>query len=73
MEKGAQEMPKEEFCGVDDLKVIIPYREYERMVNSARKIERILAYAKQMERQYDALHMMYRECLNKLAEINKYL
>lgn len=45
-------MGKEKFCCVDDIQVIIPYREYERMVQSSNKIE-------EMERTYRHMEEIY--------------
>lgn len=66
-------MPKENFCCVDDIQVIIPYKEYERMVHSANKIEEMERTYKHMEEMYVALQQMFREALEKIREINRFL
>lgn len=66
-------MAKENFCCVDNYSVIIPYSEFEKMVNSARKIESMEQAAQRMEMKYIAMQEMFRECLEKIGEINRML
>lgn len=42
-------MSKKDFCCVDNFSVIIPYRDLERMLESANKIAHIESIAKRME------------------------
>lgn len=66
-------MKKKDFCCVDDFSVIIPYRELEKMLTSANKIEHIEALVQRMEERNAALQHMYSEILEKVAEINRLL
>lgn len=43
------------------------------MVNSARKIDHMERMVTQMEKRYVAMQMLYREVLDKVAEINRLL
>lgn len=56
-----------------NLQVIIPYKDYENIVSSARKIEHIEAEFKQLQKRYDSLHGLYYEILEKVQEIDRYL
>lgn len=66
-------MKNKSFCCVDDFSVIIPYRELEKMLNSANKIEHIEALIQRMDERNAALQLMYSELLQKVAEIDRYL
>ena len=66
-------MKKETFCCVDNFSVIIPYRELEKLLQSANKIEQIEALVKRMDERNSAMQHMYSEVLEKVAEINRYL
>ena len=66
-------MKKERFCCVDDFSVIIPYRELEKLLVSANKIEHVEALIQRMEERNAALQLMYSELLQKVAEINRLL
>lgn len=66
-------MKKENFSCVDNFSVIIPYRELEKMLESANKIEHIEALAKRMDERVSAMQLMYSEMLEKIKEIDRYL
>lgn len=66
-------MAKEKFCSPENISVIIPYKDFEKLVGMATNYEELLAKFSQMEKQVDALRGMYREALDKIAEINVYL
>lgn len=66
-------MKKKDFCCVDDFSVIIPYRELEKLLTSANKIEQIEALIRRMEERNAALQLMYSEILEKVSEINRLL
>lgn len=66
-------MKKKEFCCVDDFSVIIPYRELEKLLASANKIEHVEALIQRMEERNAALQLMYSELLEKVAEIDRLL
>lgn len=66
-------MKKEKFCSPENLSVILPYRDYEKLVGMATNYDTLLAKFAQMEKQVDALRSMYLEALDRIAEINVYL
>lgn len=66
-------MVKQDFCCVGDYQIIIPYRDFEKMVQSAYKIEHIEKVCATMEQKYVAMQELYREALQKIAEINSLL
>ena len=66
-------MKNKSFCCVDDFSVIIPYRELEKILESANKIEHIEALIQRMDERNAALQLMYSELLQKVAEIDRYL
>ena len=66
-------MKKENFCCVENFSVIIPYRELEKMLESANKISHIEALAKRMEERASAMQVLYSEMLEKIREIDRYL
>lgn len=66
-------MAKEKFCSPDNISVVIPYRDFEKLVGFANNYERLEARLAKQEKQLDALRGMYREALDKIAEIKVYL
>ena len=66
-------MPKEKFCGVQDYSVLIPYKDLYLLMESANKIDEISARYEELCKRYDAIQGMYREALDKIAEINRLL
>lgn len=66
-------MKRENFCSPENLSVIIPYKDYEKLVGMATNFDDLQKRMAQYERQLDALRSMYREALDKIAEINVYL
>lgn len=66
-------MAKEKFCSPDDISVVIPYRDFEKLVGFANNYQQLEARLAKQEKQLDALRGMYREALDKIAEIKVYL
>lgn len=66
-------MAKDKFCSADDLSVIVPYKDFEKLVGFANNYAGLEARLKKTEAQLDALRSMYFELLDKIAEINRYL
>ena len=66
-------MKNKDFCCVDNFSVIIPYRELEKMLQSANKIEHIEALVQRIDERNSAMQFMYSEVLEKVAEINHFL
>ena len=66
-------MKKQEFCCVDNFSVIIPYRELEKMLHSAYKIEHIEQLAQRMDERCAKMQLLYSEILEKVDEINRFL
>lgn len=66
-------MNKQNFCCVDNLSVLIPYRDLEKLLEVGNKIEQIESSSRRMEQMYGAMRTQYVELLQKVAEIEKYL
>ena len=66
-------MKKQDFCCVDDFSVIIPYRELEKILQSANKIEHIERLSQRTDERCARMQMMYSELLEKVSEINRFL
>lgn len=56
-----------------NLSVIVPYKDFEKLLESGKQIERMENQYKQLEEKYNAMMEIYREILDKVAEINRYL
>lgn len=61
------------FCSVDNLSVVIPYKDFESLVKVARNYDSLVAKIQRMEKQLDALRVMYGQALDRIADINRYL
>lgn len=66
-------MKNKDYCCVDNFSVIIPYRELEKLLQSANKIEHIESLIDRIDERNSALQLMYSELLEKVAEIDRYL
>lgn len=53
--------------------VVIPYSEYEKVVNMAHEMEEMKQYIKHMDEQYVAIRGMFSECLEKIREIQDFV
>ena len=61
------------FCSADDLSVVIPYKDFEALVNVARNYDSLFQKVQRMEEQLDSLRRMYFEALERIGEISRYL
>ena len=66
-------MPEDKFCCVDNYSVLIPYRDLEKMVEVANKVELIEQQYARLQDQYAAIRGMFSECLDKIAEIRAFI
>lgn len=66
-------VPPENFCGVGNYGVIIPYKDLENLLKTAQKVPEMEAAMKQMDVRNAAMQTMYNELLEKIGEIQKYL
>lgn len=66
-------MKDEKFCGVQNYSVLIPYKDLQILMDSANKIEQISSQYQEMQERYVAMQEMFRQCLEKLGEINRML
>lgn len=55
------------------LAVLSPYDELENLLNAARKIDEMEEKYQFMEKKYVAIQQLYREIMEKVTEINRYL
>lgn len=61
------------FCGVGDFSVLIPYRDLESLLQTARNLGQLVDRMSRLEEQHESLTRMYFEALEKIAEINRFL
>ena len=66
-------MPDNNFVASPPPWVIIPYSEYEKVVNMAHEVDEIKAQYSRLQDQYTAIRGMFSECLDKIAEIRDYV
>lgn len=67
-------MPKEsDFVASAPPWVIIPYSEYEKVVNMAHEVEEIKAQYARLQDQYTAIRGMFSECLDVVREIREFV
>lgn len=62
-----------EFGSPENISVVIPYRDFEKMLKMATSYEQTNAKMKRLEEQIGALHGLYSELLEKVAELQKEL
>lgn len=66
-------MADEKFCCVENYSVLIPYRDLEKMVDLANKVELIELQYTRLQEQYTAIRGMFSECLDKIKEIRDFV
>ncbi len=66
-------MPKKNFVDSSKYSILIPYSDFEKIMEMARKVDDMEKKYKHMEDMYVAMQEMFREALDKIAEINRYL
>lgn len=66
-------MSKQDFCGVGNYSVLIPYKDLEKILETMNNLPQIQADLARTRKELDALRIMYREALQKIAEIDRYL
>lgn len=66
-------MPKRKTTISDQLSVIIPYRELEKLLNATNQIDEIEKRYKRIEERLAATQNLYLEILEKVNEIDRYL
>lgn len=66
-------MAKDDFCSVENFSVLIPYKDLEKLLNSANALENVQLRLHRTEEQLDALRRMYTEALMKIREIERFV
>ena len=67
-------MSKEkDFVASAPLQVIIPYSEYEKVVNMAHEVEEIKRQYGRLQEQYAAIRGLFQECLDVVREIREFV
>lgn len=64
-------MKDKPFCSPENLSVIIPYKDFEKLVSVATNYDGLSAKVSQLEKQLEALRGMYFEAIEKIGEINR--
>lgn len=65
--------PGKDFVASPPPWVIIPYSEYEKVVNMAHEVEEIKAQYARLQEQYAAIRGMFSECLTEIKNIKDYV
>lgn len=66
-------MVDENFCCPENYSVIIPYKDFVKMVEMAKKVEHIEKQYTRLQEQYAAIRGMFSECLEKIKEIRDFV
>lgn len=64
---------KENLCDPHNYSILVPYKDFENLVGIAREYQEILKVVKHQDEQLVAMRQMFSECLEKIAEIDRYL
>ncbi len=65
-------MPKKKTDGVSQLSVIIPYRDFENLMNVVQSLEEMEKRCKRIDERCARMQLQYVELLEKFAEMNRY-
>lgn len=63
----------ENFVASEFPMVVIPYKEYEKMINVVHEVEAIKVQNARILEQYTAIRGMFSECLEKIRNIESYV
>lgn len=66
-------MKKDKFGSPDNYSVIIPYRDFEKIMSIANNYDEMHRMYVRLCQQYDALHSMYFELVEKIGDIQQFL
>lgn len=66
-------MGEKDFVASSQLQVIMPYSEYEKVVNMAHELEEMKRQYARMEEQYIAIRGMFSQCLDVVKEIREFV
>ena len=66
-------MKKENVCNVQNYSVLIPYKDLEKMLQSANKIAEMVLQAKRIADRCACMQLLYSEMLEKICEMERYL
>ena len=66
-------MKKKDFCRAENISVIIPYADLERLLQLANKLEEFERHIRHLEQRYSAMGLLYSEILERVAELGKML
>ncbi len=62
-----------DFCNPDKYSILIPYKDFVKLVESAKKIDEMSRQIRHMEDMYDAMKTMFQEALDRIEELSKYV
>jgi hypothetical protein len=62
-------MKDEKFCAAENISVIIPYRDIEKLVDFAHQVDEIEGQYKRLQDQFTAILGIFSECLDKISVI----
>lgn len=64
---------EKDFVASPPLQVIIPYSEYEKVVNMAQEMEEMRKLCKRQDERYAAIMGMFAECLEEIRKIRDFV
>ena len=65
-------MPKKKTDAISQLSVIIPYRDFEKLMNIVQSLEEMERRCKRIDERCARMQLQYVELLEKFAEMNRY-
>ena len=66
-------MKRENFCSPEKYSILIPYKDFEKLIQMATRVEEMEKLCKRMDERNAAMYNLYSELLEKVAEINRLL
>ena len=67
-------MPKEKsFCCIDNLSVIVPYRDLEKLIQVANNFDQVVDQLSRIDRRLDGLQGIQSDIIEKIGELEKIL
>ena len=66
-------MKNDNFCAPQNISVLIPYKDLEKLIEFANKYEQMERLVKRMDERCARMQLLYSEILEKVAEMDRYL
>lgn len=66
-------MSAESFCSPENYSVLIPYKDLEKLVDTAKFCEQVLLQNKQILQQNEALRGLFLDCLEEIRKVKAFV